>query len=35
MEGGCRLKVGGARHPNDILQYALECKKVGNPVLGK
>ena len=31
MEGVCRLKIGGARHPKDILECALEYKKVGNP----
>ena len=31
MEGVCRLKIGGARPPTDILECALEYKKVGNP----
>ena len=29
MEGFCRLKIGGAHHPTDILECALEYKKVG------
>jgi len=31
MEGVFRLKIGGARHPTDILECALEYKMVGNP----
>ena len=31
MEGVCRLKIGGACHPTDILECTLEYKKVGNP----
>ena len=31
MEGICRLKIGGAHLPIDILECALEYKKVGNP----
>ena len=31
MGGDCRLKIGGARRPTDILECAPEYKKVGNP----
>ena len=32
MEGVCRLKIGGARHPTDILECALEYQKGWEPL---